>query len=48
MYPDCYFPRVVVSSVIEDVLNFNGTPAAKGGLAYYPGHACLHDLANIP
>jgi hypothetical protein len=30
MYPDCCcFPRVVVSSTIEDALNFNGTPAAK-------------------
>jgi hypothetical protein len=48
-YPDCcYFPRVVVSSVVEDVLNFNGTPAAKGELAYYAGHARLHDLAHIP
>jgi hypothetical protein len=29
-YPDCCcFPQVVVSSVVEDALNFNGTPAAK-------------------
>jgi hypothetical protein len=42
------FPRVVVSSVVKDVLNFNGTPAAKGGVPYYAGHARLHDLAHIP
>jgi hypothetical protein len=48
-YPDCCcFPQVVVYSVVEDVLNFNGTPTAKGGLAYYAGHARLHDLAHIP